>query len=93
MYIRKTDCSLLQKGVKRRRKTVTLETKMLVIGKMEAGEKCANICSSLSLAAATVSTVTANTEKIKQLAQKTTKLHVSNLSYTRNFNIENWNNY
>jgi hypothetical protein len=38
---------------------------MLVIRKMEAGEKHANICSSLCLAPATVSTIMANAEKIK----------------------------
>jgi len=52
--IKKTDCTLLRKGVKRTRKTVTLETKTLVNRKMEAGEKCANVCSSLGLAPATV---------------------------------------
>jgi len=31
----------------------------------------------------------ANTEKIKQLAQKTTKLCTLNVSYTRNFNGKN----
>ena len=55
---------------------------------MEAGEKCANVCSSPGLASATVSTITANDEKIKQSAQKTTKLRASNVSYTRNFNVE-----
>jgi hypothetical protein len=39
MSTKKTDFPLLQKGVKRTRKTVTLETKMLVIRKMGAGEK------------------------------------------------------
>jgi hypothetical protein len=53
---------------------------------MEAGEKRANVCSSLGQALATVSTVMANTETIKQSAQKTTKLHTSDVSYTRNFN-------
>jgi len=67
--IKKTDFPLLQKGVKRTRKTVTLETKMLVIRKMETGEKRANICSSLALAPATVSTVMANAEKIKRSEQ------------------------
>ena len=86
--IKKTDCPLLKKRVKRTRKTVTLETKMLVIRKMEAGEKRGNVCSSLGLAPATVSTIMANAEKIKQSAQKTTKLSASNVSYTRNFNIE-----
>jgi len=41
--IKKTDCPLLQKGMKRTRKTVTLESKFLVIRKMEAGEKRANL--------------------------------------------------
>ena len=48
---------------------------MLVIRKMEAGEKRANICSSLGLALATVSTIMVKAEKIKQSAQKTTELH------------------
>ena len=80
MSIKKTDCPLLQKGVKRTRNTVTSETKMLVIRKMEAGEERANVCSSLSLASATVSTVMVNAEKKKPLAQKTTKLRASNVS-------------
>jgi len=71
--------------MKRTRKTVTLETKMLVIRKMEAGEKCANVCISVSLASDNVLTIMGNAEKIKQSAQKTTKLHASNVSYTRNF--------
>jgi hypothetical protein len=40
---------------------------MLVIRKMEAGEKRANICSSLGLAPATVSAIKANAEKNKTL--------------------------
>ena len=67
MSIKKTDYPLLQKGLKRTRKTVTLETKMSVIRKMEAGEKCANVCSSLSLAPATIM---ANDEKIKVFLTK-----------------------
>ena len=55
---------------------------------MEAGEKRANICSSFGLAPATVSTIMTNVEKIKQCAQKTTKLRASNVSYTRNFNTK-----
>ena len=42
---RKTGFPLLQKGVKRTRRTVPLETKILVFRKMEAGEKRANDCS------------------------------------------------
>jgi len=61
---------------------------MLVIRKMEAGEKRANVRGSLGLAPAIISTAMANAEKIKQLAHKTTKLRASNVSYTRNFNIK-----
>jgi len=61
---------------------------MLVIRKMDAGEKHANICSSLGLVPATVLTIMANAEKIKKSEQKTTKLPASNVSYTRNFNTE-----
>ena len=91
--IKKTDCPLLPKRVRRTRKTVTLETKMLVIRKMEAGKKRANVGNSLGLAPATVSTITVNTEKMKHSAHKTTKLHTSNVSYTRNFNIEKLDPY
>jgi hypothetical protein len=49
--------------VKRTRKTLTLETKMLVIRKMEAGEERVNVCSSLGLAPATVSATMAKAEK------------------------------
>jgi hypothetical protein len=63
--IKKKDYTLLQKEVKRKRKTVNLEAKMLVIRKTEAGEKRSNIGSSLSLAPATASTIIANVGKIK----------------------------
>ena len=68
MSIKKTDCPLLQKGVKRTKKSVTVKTKKLVIIKMEAGEKRANVCSSHGLAPATISTIMGNAEKIKQSA-------------------------
>jgi len=56
---------------------------------MEACEERANFCSSVGLGSAILSTAMANAEKIKQSAQKTTKLRVPNVSYTRNFNVEN----
>jgi hypothetical protein len=42
-YIKKTECPHLQKGMKRTKRTVTLDTKMLVNRKVEAGEKRANL--------------------------------------------------
>jgi hypothetical protein len=63
--IRKTYCPLQQKGVKRTRKAVTLETKMLVIRRMDAGKTRANVCSALGVAPAAVSPIIANAEKIK----------------------------
>jgi hypothetical protein len=43
---------------------------MLVIRKMEAGEKCNNVCSSLGLASATVSTIIAHAEKNKTIIRE-----------------------
>ena len=58
---------------------------------MEAGEKRADVCSSLGLAPAAVSTIMAKAEKLKQSAQKTKRkkknARASNVNYTRNFNI------
>jgi hypothetical protein len=61
---------------------------MLVIRKIKVGETRANVCSSLGLAPAAVSTFMANAEKKKKkkkVAPKTTKLRASNVSYTTNF--------
>jgi len=66
--------SFAKRNEKKARKTVTLETQILVIRKMEAGEKRAIVCSSLGLAPATMSTIMTNAEKIKEPAQKTTKI-------------------
>ena len=41
--IKNPDCPILQKEVKITGETVTLESKMLVIRKMEAGENRANL--------------------------------------------------
>jgi len=71
---KKTGCPLLQKAAKRTRETVTLLTTMLVIIKMEAGEKRDNVYSSLGLPPAILSTIMANAEKLKLSAQKTTKI-------------------
>jgi len=76
---KETDCPLLQKRVKRTRKTVTLETKMLVIRKMEAGEKRANVCSPLGLAPAIVSTAMANAKKIKNKTVGTENYKISRI--------------
>ena len=43
---------------------------MLVIRKIEAGEKRGNVCGSLGLAQAIVSTIMAKAKKIKQSAEK-----------------------
>ena len=46
---------------------------MLVIRKIEAGEKIVNVCSSLGLAPATVATIMANAEKIKTIGTENYK--------------------
>jgi len=60
--------------MRRTRKTITLETKMLVIRKMEADEKHANVCSSLGLAPSTVSTIMTNAEKNKTIGTENYKI-------------------
>jgi hypothetical protein len=60
--VKKTDRPLLQNVVKSTSTTVASGTKMLVIRKMEAGEKRA-VCSFLNLPPATVPTIMANGEK------------------------------
>jgi hypothetical protein len=87
--IKKTDCLLLQKGVKRTRKIVTLETKISVIRKIKAGENRANFRSSLGLLPATVSTIMANAAKMQQSAPKNINLRASSERYTSNFKVEN----
>ena len=72
--LKKTDYPPLQKGVKRTRTTVTLETKILMIRKVEAGEKSANVCSSLGLAPVTVSTIMANAEKNETVSTENYKI-------------------
>ena len=45
-----------------------------MITKLEAGEKRANVCSSLSLALTTVSTIMVNAEKIKKIGTENYKI-------------------
>jgi CENP-B N-terminal DNA-binding domain. len=47
---------------------------MLMIREMEDGEKRANVCSSLGLAPATVSTIMVNAENIKQSGTENYKI-------------------
>jgi len=47
---------------------------MLVIRKMEAGNKRANVCSSLGLALATISTIMGNAEKNKTIGTENYKI-------------------
>jgi hypothetical protein len=89
--IKKT-LSSFAKWSEKNKEGVTLETKMLMIGKMEDGGKCANYCSSLGLAPATVSTTMANAGKNKTTSTDT-KLHASNASYTIKFNKTKTQNY
>lgn len=68
---------------KKIRKSISLDTKMLVITRMESGEKRASVCRSLTLAPTTVSTIMRNAEKIKKSAQQTSKFSSKYVAYTR----------
>ncbi|KAK9696750.1 Integrase zinc binding domain [Popillia japonica] len=55
---------------------------------MEAGETRANVCKSLNIAPATVSTIITNTDKIKESMQKVINFKGTRVSYSRSSTME-----
>lgn len=89
MSVRKNrDRTSVQSVAKRARKSISLDTKMSVIRRMEAGETRPTVCHALNLAPATVSTIMANAKKIKESVQKTTKFCATYVSYSRSSTME-----
>ena len=68
---------------KRSRQSVTLETKLDILRRIETGEKIVEICSALGLPKSTVQTIRDNKEKIKAYAQSAAPLNVSKLTRQR----------
>jgi len=69
---------------KRSRKSVTLETKLEVLRRLESGEKIVQICKFVGLPKSTVQTIRDNKEKIKVHSQSATHLSDSKLTRVRN---------
>ncbi|XP_006902931.1 PREDICTED: tigger transposable element-derived protein 1-like [Elephantulus edwardii] len=76
-------------GAKRERKAITLDIKLEVLRRFEAGEKLSQIAKTLGLAVSTVATIRDNKEKIKASSQITTPLRASRLTHHRSAVMEN----
>ncbi|KAM6223841.1 tigger transposable element-derived protein 1 [Rhynchocyon petersi] len=75
-------------GAKRERKAITLDIKLEVLRRFEAGEKLSQIAKFLGLAVSTVATIRDNKEKIKASSQITTPLRASRLTHHRSAVME-----
>ncbi|XP_029649971.1 tigger transposable element-derived protein 1-like [Octopus sinensis] len=70
-------------SVKRSRKGITLDVKLDILRRFDAGEKLSHIAKSLKLAASTVGTIRDNKDKIRKIAQATTPLTARTLFFHR----------
>ncbi|XP_014788567.1 tigger transposable element-derived protein 1-like [Octopus bimaculoides] len=70
-------------SVKRSRKGITLDVKLDILRRFDAGEKLSHIAKSLKLAASTVGTIRDNKDKIRKIAQETTPLTARTLFFHR----------
>jgi len=73
---------------KKARQSISLETKMEVIRRMEDGQTRPNVCRCLSLPPSTVTTIMTNSVKIKHSVQQSTGVSVKHVSYSRGMIFE-----
>lgn len=73
---------------KRCRKSITIETKLEVLRRIEAGEKIVEICKAMGLAKSTIQTIRDKKEDIKTYLQSAAPLNVSRLTRQRNWILE-----
>ena len=73
---------------KRSRQSVTLETKLEILRRIDSGEKIVDICRSVGLAKSTVQTIRDSKDKIKEHSQSAAPLSVSKLTRKRNSIME-----
>ncbi|XP_038662858.1 F-box/LRR-repeat protein 8 isoform X2 [Scyliorhinus canicula] len=76
-------------AAKKTRKTITLEIKLEVLKRFEAGERAVAIGRALGLPPTTVRTIRGNTAKIKQSAQSVAPFSAGRISRTRSSIMEN----
>ncbi|XP_005608571.1 tigger transposable element-derived protein 1 [Equus przewalskii] len=75
-------------SAKRERKAITLDVKLQVLRRFEAGEKLSEIAKALGLAVSTVATIRDNKEKIKASSRVATPLRASRLTRHRSAVME-----
>lgn len=76
------------KNKKRSRKSVTLETKLEVLRRIEGGEKIVKICNAMGLAKSTVQTIRDRKEEIKIYLLSAAPLNVSEITRQRSSIME-----
>ncbi|XP_042909441.1 tigger transposable element-derived protein 1-like [Parasteatoda tepidariorum] len=77
-----------KKEKKATRKSISLETKMQVIGRLDSGERQSQISAALNLATSTIRAILKNEEKILLSATATTSRSASRITCSRNNIIE-----
>lgn len=70
------------------RKSISLETKMQVIRRLDSGERQSQISAALNLATSTIRTILKNKEKILSSATATTSSSATRITRSRNYIIE-----
>lgn len=70
------------------RKSISLETKMQVIRRLDSGERQSQISASMNMATSTIRTILRNKEKILLSATSTTSSSATRITRTRNNTIE-----
>lgn len=78
----------VQKQPPKKRKVISLELKLDIIKRLEAGEKNVEISKSLGLATSTIGTIAENRQKIKSSLEKVTPLSAKNVSRQRSSVME-----
>ena len=74
--------------IKATRKSISLDTKMQVLRRLDAGERQTQIGTDLNLSTSTIRTILKNKEKIVSSATTTTTTSSSRVSRSRNYTIE-----
>nr|XP_046908652.1 putative CENPB DNA-binding domain-containing protein 1 [Dermatophagoides farinae]XP_046908653.1 putative CENPB DNA-binding domain-containing protein 1 [Dermatophagoides farinae] len=78
----------LSTSIKRCRKSITLETKLEVLRRIEAREKIVEICKAMGLAKSTIQTIRDKKEEIKAYSQSAAHTNVARLTRQRYWVIE-----
>jgi siderophore synthetase component len=81
-------CDSVNESNKKTRKSITLELKMEVLKRLEAGEHQVDVGRSLSLATSSIRTIIQNSEKIKTSSKCVTAITATKLTRSRSNLLE-----